>query len=120
VLLGFVASQRHQPSLRLRRDGRAQPVVKCGQYPVGKRSFDATLDGLMITKLSSDQEKTRVLTVGEQHLRRSTRLAGSVREREITFSFPISSSVIANSTACRHCAVLPFLVRATANEESTR
>src|SRR5580700_10902878 len=74
MLLGFIASQRHQPSLRLQRDGRlltgAWPVIKCAQYPVGKRPFDATLDGLMMnTKLSSDQEKRRVLTVREQHLR---------------------------------------------------
>jgi hypothetical protein len=74
VLLGFVASQRHQPSLRLRRDGRlltgAWPVIECGHYLVGKRSLDATLDGLMMnTKFSSDQETRRILTVCEQHPR---------------------------------------------------
>jgi hypothetical protein len=41
---------------------------------------------------------------------RATRLAASVREREISVSFPIASSVIANSTACRHLAMMPVLV----------
>jgi hypothetical protein len=56
-------------------------VCKGGQYPVGKRPFDATLDGLMMnTKLSSDQKKRRILTVGEQHLR-PLHLARRLRSR---------------------------------------
>src|SRR5262249_51966290 len=34
-------------------------------------------------------------------------------------SLSISSSVIANSTACRHFAMMPLLVRSDTNEEST-
>jgi hypothetical protein len=67
-----------------------------------------------------DRMSVDVVDAGHDALcARSTRLAGSVREREITVSFPISSSVIANSTACRHRAMLPLLVRSTATEEST-
>jgi hypothetical protein len=100
-------SQRHQPSLRLRRDGRLptgpRPVIECGRCSIGRRSFDATLDGLMMnTELSSDEEQRRVAPYASSICARPIRLAGSVREREITVSFPISSSFIANSTACRH------------------
>jgi hypothetical protein len=41
---------------------------------------------------------------------RATRLAASVREREIAVNDPISSSVIANSTACRQLAMMQLLV----------
>jgi hypothetical protein len=42
-----------------------------------------------------------------------------IKDEVRTVSFPISSSVIANSTACRHRAMWPLLVRSTATEEST-
>jgi hypothetical protein len=48
-----------------------------------------------------------------------TRLAASVREREMAINLPISSSVIANSTACRQVAIISLLVPPAANEEST-
>jgi len=38
------------------------------------------------------------------------------RERAVNVS--ISSSVIANSTACRHLAMMPLLAQTFANEES--
>src|ERR1019366_8694392 len=41
---------------------------------------------------------------------RSTRLAASVREREMSISRSISSSFIANSTACLHLAMIQLLV----------
>jgi hypothetical protein len=41
---------------------------------------------------------------------RSTRLAGSVRERAITPNAAKSSSPIANSIACRHAAIASILV----------
>ena len=41
---------------------------------------------------------------------RSTRLAGSVREREIVINAAISSSLSANSIACRHPAMTSILV----------
>jgi hypothetical protein len=49
---------------------------------------------------------------------RSTRLAASVREREMAVNLAISSSVIAKSTECRHPAMMQLLIRPTANEES--
>src|ERR1700740_2146788 len=50
---------------------------------------------------------------------RCTRLAGSVRDREMGTRRPTSSSVITTSSACRHVAMLPFLVQIFPNEEST-
>jgi hypothetical protein len=37
----------------------------------------------------------------------------------MTANVPISSSVIPNSTACRHLAMMSLLVRSNTNEEST-
>src|SRR5882724_383842 len=45
---------------------------------------------------------------------RDTRLAGSVRDRERAVNLSISSSVIANSTARRHPAMMSLLVSPTA------
>ncbi|WP_210250797.1 hypothetical protein, partial [Bradyrhizobium hipponense] len=50
---------------------------------------------------------------------RDTRRAGSVLDRERAVNVSISSSVIANSTACRHPAMMKLLVQSIANEEST-
>jgi hypothetical protein len=63
--------------------------------------------------------KRWVFVIGEKHCARDTRLAGSVREREMAVNRPICSSVIANSAACRHPAMMPLLVQPTTNEEST-
>jgi hypothetical protein len=41
---------------------------------------------------------------------RSTRLAGSLRERAITLNAATSSSPIANSSACRQAAMISILV----------
>jgi hypothetical protein len=38
-------------------------------------------------------------------------------ERAMAANLPISSSVIANSTARRHLAMMPLLVRSNTNEE---
>ena len=48
---------------------------------------------------------------------RSRGVARSVREREMSVDRPISSPLIANSTACRHCAITPIFVQPIANEE---
>jgi hypothetical protein len=56
---------------------------------------------MMHAKSFPDREERRILPVGEQHLR-PLRFAHSVREREISVNRPISSPLIANSTACRH------------------
>src|SRR5262249_47715072 len=51
---------------------------------------------------------------------RSTRRAVSLRERAIAVNFSISSSVIANSTACRHLAMLQLLVRSVQTRNPPR
>jgi hypothetical protein len=52
-----------------------------------------------------NRKKRRVLSVAQQLRARSTRLAGSVRQGEIAASAAISSSLSANSIACRHPAM---------------
>jgi hypothetical protein len=49
---------------------------------------------------------------------RDTWLAGSVLDRERTVNLSISSSVIVNSTARRHPAMIPLLVWPSQNKES--
>jgi hypothetical protein len=65
---------------------------------------------MMDPETLSHRVERRLLSVPEQICARATRLAVSVREREISVSFPIASSAIANSTACRHLAMMPVLV----------
>jgi hypothetical protein len=70
-------------------------------------------------KLPSDRTKRLALAVHEQHLRPRTRLAASLREREMAVNLATSSFVIANSTACRQLAMMDLLVHLAANGEST-
>jgi hypothetical protein len=74
---------------------------------------------MMDAKSLPHHKERRILTVAEQHLRPLHPARRLVREREITISRSMSSSFIANSTACRHLAMMPFLVHTTANKEST-
>jgi hypothetical protein len=53
----------------------------------------------------SHRKKGRVFPVASKIRARSTRLAGSVRDREIAAKVATSSSLIANSIACRHPAM---------------
>ncbi len=74
VFLGFVACQRHQPSLGLGRNrwllARSGPVIKCHQRPISQRPLDAALDRLMMhTHPLSHSKKRWVLTISEKHLR---------------------------------------------------
>ena len=123
VLLGLVARQRHQPGFGLRRDhrflARSWPVVERRQRPIGQRPLDAALNRLMMNPKSLPHRKERrLLAIGQQHRARDTRLAGSVLDRERAVNLSISSSVIANSTARRHLAMMPLLVQPIANKES--
>ena len=79
---------------------------------VRSRQHDAALYRQMMDPESlSHRVERRLLSVPEQHFRpRHSARRASVREREISVSFPITSSVIANSTACRHLAMMPVLV----------
>ena len=62
-----------------------------------------------------------IFPVSEQYLRplHPTRRLASLRERAMAANVPISSSVIPNSTACRHLAMMLLLVRSNTNEVST-
>jgi hypothetical protein len=62
------------------------------------------------------REERWILTVGKQHLRPLHPLAAGVRKWAMAAKLSTSSSVIANSTACRHPA-MPLLVRSNTNEE---
>ena len=64
---------------------------------------------MMHSQSAAHGKQPGVFPVGEQHSRRSTRLAGSVRERVIE-SFAKSSPPIDNSIARRH-AVMIFELR---------
>jgi hypothetical protein len=124
VLLGLVARQRYQPGLGFRRDrrllARSRSVVEGRQYAIGHGPLDAALDRLMVhAKAASHGKERRLLPIAEQHRRPRypARRLGPRPDKVVSVS--ISSPVIANSTACRHPAMMPLLVRSTANEEST-
>jgi len=61
----------------------------------------------------ANREKRRLVTVASKIRARSTRLAGSVRERAIVVSRAKSSSSITNANACRHAAIF---VNSVANQ----
>ena len=110
VLLGLVARQRHQPGLGFRRDRRLRPrsVIECRKCAIGQRPFDAALHRLMMhPEFFPDRAKTMVSPGQASSIcARSTRLARSVREREMPVNRPISSPLIANSNrmppSCHH------------------
>ena len=73
VLLGFVACQRHQPSLGLRRNtrllARAWSIIERRQRAERQRSLDAALDRLMMSaKLLPDATKRWIFPIGQEHL----------------------------------------------------
>src|SRR5208337_271199 len=109
-LLRLAAGQRHQPNLGLvRDDGRfagPRTFVERGQRATGHRPCHAALHGLMVQPQSpANREKRRLVTVASKIRARSTRLAGSVRERAIVVSRAKSPSSITNANACRHAAM---------------
>src|SRR6516162_7698769 len=91
MFLGLVARQRHQPGLGVRRNHRLFSRWTPSLCPTAKN------DGF--SRYASSIAA------------RDTRLAGSLRDRERAVNVSISSSVIANSTACRHVAMIPILVQ---------
>jgi hypothetical protein len=100
-------------SLRCNRPftARARPIIQSSHRAIGKRSLDAAFNGLMMhANHLPNSEERRCLTYASSTRARSTRRAASLRERAMSASFSISSSVIANSTACRHPAMPKFLV----------
>jgi len=73
VVLGLVASQRHQPSFGFRCNrwllARSRSIIKCRERAVGHRPLDAALDRLMMrAKLLSNRTERWSLTIGQQHL----------------------------------------------------
>src|SRR6266850_1553178 len=120
VLLGLVARQRHQPGFGLRCDdrffARPWPILDRRQRPIAQRPLHAALNRLMVNPNSlPHRTERRILAIGQQHLR-PRYPAGSVRDRERAVNLSISSSVIANSTARRHPAIMPLLVSPTAKQ----
>ena len=97
MILGLVASQRHQPSLSLWCNrwllARARPVIQGGQRPIGKRSLDAAFDSLMMhPNLLPDSKEREGFTVREQHLRPlhpTRRFASRVRNGCEFFNFVV-------------------------------
>ena len=90
-----------------RLPARARQIIKRGHRAKGQGSFDAALNGLMVHPDGPGyRKKGSVLPVGEQH---SRRLAGSVRDRVTAVNLVTSSSLSANSIACRHPAMISLL-----------
>ena len=110
-VLRLAAGQRDRPCPGLGNDRRllARPgtIVERRHWTKGQRPLNAALGRLMMQPQSlTHRKERRVLPVSQQHSR-STRLAGSVRERAIETSLAKSSSPIDNSIARRR-AVMTF------------
>ncbi len=74
---------------------------------MGHRFLDATLHGLMMQPQGlALGEEARLIAIGEQNARHSTRLADSVREDAIIVSHDNSSSSITSASACGHATML--------------
>jgi hypothetical protein len=101
------AGQRHQPGFGFGGDLRllARPwtILESGERTVGQGSLNTPLNRLMMqSQISGDGKERRIFAV-PQHIRaRSTRFAGSVRDRAIDLSAAISASLIDNSITRRH------------------
>jgi hypothetical protein len=65
------------------------------------------LDGVQRHEIFNERRREGVFPAGQRIRARSTRLAGSVRDRVIATNLATSSSPINNSIACRH-AVMTF------------
>jgi hypothetical protein len=86
---------------------------------IGQCSLDTALHHLMMNpKSSAHRAERRISRYASSICARDTRLASSVRDRESVVKVAISSSLIANSTARRHPAMIQFLVSPPQNEES--
>jgi hypothetical protein len=99
--------------LGLQRDRRfaagPRAIVECSHRVFGHGALEATLDGLVMeSECPTDRKKTTGFPVGQQYPRRSTRLAGSVRDCAIDLNFAVSASPGDNSIARRHAAMTPF------------
>ena len=122
--LRLATGQIYQPGLGLGRDGRLltrlRPVVECCQRTIGDRPLDAALDGLMMHPESPAHSDNDGSSRYASSMRaRSTRLAGSVRDRAIAVSRAKSSSSIDNSKTCRHAVRIFSLVLRITNEVTT-
>jgi hypothetical protein len=72
-----------------------------------------------IFRSPSHCKERRILRVGEQHLRPHHPACPLTARPRNCRQLRDTSSLIASSTVCRHLAMMPILVRPTANEEST-
>ena len=108
--LGLAAGEVHNPSLGFGRDRGllAGPgsIIERRHRAIGQRSLNTALNRLMVhPDVLRHRKKGGVLSVRQQHRARSTRLAGSVRERAIALNAAKSFSPMANSIACRHAVM---------------
>ena len=113
--LRLPAGQRHQPGLGLSGDrgllAGPRPIVERRHRAIGNSPLHAALYGLMMHPQSTRYARSICA--------RSTRLAGSVRDRAIALSRDKSSSPIVNSNTCRHAVMIFDLVQRITNEATT-
>jgi hypothetical protein len=89
------------------------------QRAIGQRPLDTALHRLMMTpSLWPTAQNEGFSRYASSICARDTRLASSSLDRESVVKAAISSSLIANSTARRHPAMIQLLISPTANEES--
>jgi hypothetical protein len=121
VILGLVARQRHQPGLGLWRDrrlpARSRPVIESRQRTIGQCPLDTALNRLVIAlphKTMGSLDKPEAFAPAPPGSQAPC--ANAIR-----LSAPRSHrSDIANSTTCRHPAMMQLLVRSITNKESIK
>ena len=111
--LGLATGKVHHPCLGLSRDRRllagSRQIVERRHRTMGHCPFDAALDGLMVhTHSPTHCKKRRVLSVAQQHPRPLDPARWFLPRALVNAA--ISSSLSANSSACRHPAMTSILV----------
>jgi hypothetical protein len=109
-VFGFLAGQRHQPSLGLWRDVRrlagAWAVIEPRHHTKARRTAQAALHGLVGHPDPPAHRRRRGFrAVGSRMRARSTRLAGSVRDRASASNRAKSAGSTTNSITRRGAAM---------------
>lgn len=120
MVFDLVTRQRHQLGFGLRRDrwllARSRTIIEGRHRPVRARHSAAPSHDEPL--IFGPPRRTKDFPIRQRICARDTRFASSVRDRESVVKVAISSSLIANSTARRHPAMMQFLVSPPQNEES--
>jgi hypothetical protein len=106
--LGLAAGEIHDPALAA--------AVIVGSLPGRKRRRNAGPSDMMVHPYGLCHRKKRPVFIRA----RSTRLAGSVRDRATTPNLVTSSSLSANSIACRHPAMKSTRVSESSSQATSR